>query len=73
VTTLTEWATTITARVTDTYEPQVTHVITKLDKNNRTPLTKKYLYAVAHRKWIVDWGWITSSMRSLATVLAEEN
>lgn len=52
---LTKWATTIEAQVVGTYQPQVTHVITKLDNNHRAFLTNKYLYAVAHGKWIVDW------------------
>lgn len=43
------------------YDPSVTHVIIRVDKENCARRTLKFLYGVASKAWIVSIEWIRES------------
>ncbi|XP_043259045.1 uncharacterized protein LOC122401150 [Colletes gigas] len=54
----------VNARYVTQFDPDVTHVIVKADKeNNGASKTLKYLQGIAHRKWIVVDQWVTDCLK----------
>ncbi|XP_053974472.1 breast cancer type 1 susceptibility protein homolog isoform X1 [Hylaeus volcanicus] len=53
----------VNARYVTQFNPDVTHVIVKTNKeNNGANKTLKYLQGIAHRKWIVGDQWVVDSL-----------
>ncbi|XP_043259012.1 breast cancer type 1 susceptibility protein homolog isoform X2 [Colletes gigas] len=54
----------VNARYVTQFDPDVTHVIVKADKeNNGASKTLKYLQGIAYRKWIVVDQWVTDCLK----------
>lgn len=45
-------------KFSDQYSPNLTHLVVKVDENNISQRTVKYVHALADRKWIVSYNWI---------------
>ena len=46
-----------------TYTNRVTHVVVRVDEDNMTERTLKYLYGVAGHKWIVNVDWVRQCLK----------
>eukprot|EP00794_Sanderia_malayensis_P003062 gene3062-3525_t len=51
------------AEIFDSFDEQVTHVVTSVDKNNICPRTMKNLLAILTGKWIVSTAWIDECLK----------
>lgn len=45
-------------KFTDQYSPNLTHLVVKVDENNISQRTVKYVQALANGKWIISYSWI---------------
>ncbi|XP_076621232.1 uncharacterized protein LOC143341836 isoform X2 [Colletes latitarsis] len=62
----------VNARYVTQFDPEVTHVIVKADKeNNGASKTLKYLQGIAHRKWIVVDQWVTDCLKEKKLISEE--
>ncbi|GLH01970.1 Uncharacterized protein GBIM_08025 [Gryllus bimaculatus] len=59
-----KFASEIGADFSDSFTLSMTHLIVSVDENQATPKTLKYLQAVAAKKWVVSFNWITACISS---------